>query len=337
MAAPRLLSKTDLAGYEPVPLAGRSVLESHARLAALLAARGLPSGLFAEPVLTRRADGTPAAVSWYGEGDGEPAPLSALSPARRAEAEAKLRAALAGLAPALDDAEGGALVRRALLVADPDSVLAVDGRVVITGWGLAPRGTGDDPVRFAALLREGLGRYLPSLADAGPEVFAGTTPLAAAPAAATAPPAPAPPRAAPPPPPPPPPTPVAVAAAPAGGWWMLPAGLGIAIAFLLLGFWLGWRAAVGEWAGRELFASVVDEGPTRAALARAREANTALEQQIAQARAALAGEICRPEGPLPALTPTASPPEPPAEGALPGQGEATPEPPPPPDPPPLPR
>lgn len=337
MAAPRLLSKTDLAGYEPVPLAGRSVLESHARLAALLAARGLPSGLFAEPVLTRRADGTPAAVSWYGEGDGEPAPLSALSPARRAEAEAKLRAALAGLAPALDDAEGGALVRRALLVADPDSVLAVDGRVVITGWGLAPRGTGDDPVRFAALLREGLGRYLPSLADAGPEVFAGTTPLAAAPAAAAAPPAPAPPRAAPPPSPPPPPTPVAVAAAPAGGWWMLPAGLGIAIAFLLLGFWLGWRAAVGEWAGRELFASVVDEGPTRAALARAREANTALEQQIAQARAALAGEICRPEGPLPALTPTAPPPEPPAEGALPGQGEATPEPPPPPDPPPLPR
>ena len=36
MAAPRLLSKTDLAGYEPVPLAGRTVLESHARLAALL-------------------------------------------------------------------------------------------------------------------------------------------------------------------------------------------------------------------------------------------------------------------------------------------------------------
>ncbi|WP_333673322.1 hypothetical protein, partial [Elioraea tepidiphila] len=173
MAAPRLLSKTDLAGYEPVALAGRSVLESHARLAALLAARGLPSGLFAEPVLTRRADGTPAAVSWYGEGDGEPAPLSALSPARRAEAEAKLRAALAGLAPALDDAEGGALVRRALLIADPDSVLSVDGRVVITGWGLAPRGTGEDPVRLASLLREGLGRYLPALADAGPEVFAG--------------------------------------------------------------------------------------------------------------------------------------------------------------------
>jgi hypothetical protein len=118
---------------------------------------------------------------------------------------------------------------------------------------------------------------------------------------------------------------------------MLPAGLGIAIAFLLLGFWLGWRAAVGEWAGRELFAAVVDEGPTRAALDRARAANAALEQQIVQARAALAGEICRPEGPLPALVPTAPPPGPPAEGALPGQSAGETEPPPPPDPPPLPR
>jgi hypothetical protein len=335
MAAPRLLSKTDLAGYEPVPLAGRSVLDGHARLAALLAARGLPSGLFAEPVLTRRADGSPAAVSWYGEGDGEPAPLSALSPARRAEAEARLRADLAVLAPLLDDAEGGALVRRALLVADPDSVLAVDGRVVITGWGLVPRGTGEDPVRLAALLREGLGRYLPALADAGPEVFAGTAPLAAAPAAAAAAAAaPTPPRPAPP--SPPPPVPAPVAAAPSGGWWMLPAGLGIAIAFLLLGFWLGWRAAVGEWSGRQLLAAVVDEGPTRAALERARAANAALEQQIAQARAALEGEICRPEGPLPALVPAPPPPEPPADGALPGREGAT-EPPPPPDPPPLPR
>jgi hypothetical protein len=345
MAAPRLLSKTDLAGYEPVPLAGRAVLESHARLAALLAAHGLPSGLFAEPVLTRRADGSPAAVSWYGEGDGEPVPLSALSPARRAEAEAKLRAALAGLAPALDDPAGGALVRRALLTADPDSVLAVDGRVVITGWGLAPRGTGEDPVRLASLLREGLGRYLPGLADAGAEVFAATPPpiapsMPAAPAAPAAVPPP-PPRPAPPPSPPPAPGPAA--AAPAGGWWMLPAGLGIAIAFLLLGFWLGWRAAVGEWAGRPLFASVVDEGQTRAALERARAANAALEQQIAQARAALAGEICRPEGPLPALLPTAPPPAPAGAGALPGaspgaaSGGAAAEPPPPPDPPPLPR
>lgn len=328
MAAPRLLSKTDLTPYEPATLSGRAVLEGHGRLAALLAARGLPTALFAEPVLTRRSDGTPSAVSWYGEGDGEPTPLGSLSPARRADAEAALRSALASLTPALDDAESGPMLRRALLVADPDSVLFVDGRVTITGWGLVPRGTGEDPVRLATLLREGLGRYHPGLADAGPEVFAGTAPIAAAASLATAgmaaaatTAAPVPPRAAAPPPPLPPAAPAA-AAATAGGWWMLPAGLGVAIVFLLLGFWLGWRAAVGEWAGRELIASVVEEGPTRAAIARNREASAELERQIAAARAALAGEICRPEGPLPSLTPVAPPGEAPSPAPTEGSAPA---------------
>lgn len=341
MAAPRLLSKTDLAGCEPVRLAGRAVIDSHARLAALLAARGLAAGLFAEPVITRGADGAPVAVAWYGAGDGEPVPLAALSPARRAEAEARLRADLAALAPLLDDAEAGPLLRRALLIADPDCLLALDGRVVITGWGLAPRGSGDDPVRLAAALREGLGRYLPAVADAGPELFA--VPLVASPASPPSPPPPplrpATPAAAPAPPAAPPPAPAAPAApAAGGGWWLLPAGLAVAIVFLLVGFWLGWRAAVGEWAGRTLYAAVVDEAATRAAAERARAANAALEQRIAAAQAALAGEICRPEGPMPALLPLAPPPEPagpPGSRPRPPAGNGAV--PPPPDPPPLPR
>ncbi|WP_291298007.1 hypothetical protein, partial [Elioraea sp.] len=173
MAAPRLLAKTDLSAHAPVTEGGRAVIEQHGRLAALLSARGLSPGLFAEPVITRGADGAPSSVSWYGEADGEPVPLSSLSPARRAEAERALAASLASLVPALDDADAGGLLRRALLLADPDSVLAVDGGVVLTGWGLAPRGAAADPEVQAGLLREGLGRYHPALAAAGGAFFSG--------------------------------------------------------------------------------------------------------------------------------------------------------------------
>jgi hypothetical protein len=317
MAAPRLLAKTDLAALAPVMQGGRAAIEQHARLAGGLAARGLSPGLFAEPVITRGADGAPSSVSWYGEADGEPAPLSSLSPARRAEAERSLAAALAALLPALDDADAGPLLRRALLVAEPDSVLAVDGRVVLAGWGLAPRAAGQDEASLAGLLREGLGRYHPALAAAGPEFFAATAPQGSAPstpaqaaaagaaAAATArAAAPPPPPPSPPPPPPPPPPPQAQA----GGsgrawWWLVPAGLLVAILFLLLGVWLGLRMCTAEFAGRELRAGVVDEAEAGGLIARQREVNARLEREIAAARAALQGEICRPTGPLAPLTP----------------------------------
>ncbi|WP_204251265.1 hypothetical protein, partial [Elioraea rosea] len=167
MAAPRLLAKTDLTAYAPVLEAGRPVIEQHAKLAALLAARGIGAGLFAEPVITRGADGAPASVSWYGEADADPVPLSSLSPARRAEAERMLAAATAALQPALDDPDAGGLLRRALLLAEPDSVLAVDGGIMLAGWGLVPRGTEQAPAPLAARLAAGLGRYHPALAAAG--------------------------------------------------------------------------------------------------------------------------------------------------------------------------
>jgi hypothetical protein len=334
MAAPRLLAKTDLAALAPVMEGGRPAIEQHARLAGLLAARGLPPGLFAEPVITRRADGTPSSVSWYGEADGEPAPLSSLSPARRAEAERTLAAALATLLPALDDADAGPLLRRALLLAEPDSVLAVDGRVVLAGWGLAPRGAGQDDAALAGLLQAGLGRYLPALAAAGPGFFSGSAVAAAAspPAAAPV----TPPRATTPPPPPPvtpPPPPAQTGGGGRAWWWLLPAGLLVALLFLLLGVWLGLRMCTAEFAGRELRAGVIDAGEAGAVIARQREANSRLEREIAAARAALQGEICRPTGPLAPLAPppaggTPGPEDatPPPEGSAPGQqGEAPPE------------
>lgn len=329
MAAPRLLAKTDLAALAPVVEAGRPAIEQHARLAGLLAARGLPPGLFAEPVITRGADGAPTSVSWYGETDGEPAPLSSLSPARRAEAERTLAASLAALLPALDDADAGPLLRRALLVAEPDSVLAVDGRVVLAGWGLAPRGTAQDDASLAALLRAGLGRYLPALSAAGPGFFSGAAAQAAVHPSlgATAMPQPTTPRAAPPPPSPPPPPPPPAQASGAGRawWWLVPAGLLVAILFLLLGVWLGLRMCTAEFAGRELRAGVVDAAEAGAVIARQRDANSRLEREIAAARAALQGEICRPAGPLAPLSPPAEGAPPAPEGGAPApQGEAPP-------------
>ena len=307
MSAPRLLARTDLTGLEPVTLDGRAVIETFPRLKAMLVSMGADATLFAEPVLTRGANGIPTAVAWYGEGEGEPRPLSSLSPARRAETEAQLRAALNALRPLLDDREEGPLLHRALVLADLDGILVLDRGLVLTGWGLAPKGTGEDPARLGALLADGLGRYLPALAKPpGPSVEA------------------SPPRRRPDPPPPPPwpsPPPLVTAPVPAppaaattsSGWWLLPAGLTVAISFLLLGFWLGWRAAVGEWAGRELLAVMAEETPNRAAVEQARAANAELERRISALRAVLAGDVCRPEGPLPTL-------EPPTEAERPEEG-----------------
>lgn len=312
MAAPRLLAKTDLAAFVPVTDGGRPVIEQHARLAALLAARGLAPGLFAEPVITRGPDGAPASVSWYGEADADPVPLPSLSPARRAEVERALGAVLGALQPALDDADAGGLLRRALLVAEPDSILAVDGGVVLAGWGLVAKGTPAEPAALAQALNRGLGRYHPALAAAGAGFFSGA-PVAQAPADPQAAPAAASSTAAgartaaPPPPPPPPPPPASARAAAEGGsrawWWLLPAGLAVALLFLLLGVWLGLRMCTAEFAGRELRAGVVDEAEARAMIARQREVNSRLEREIAAARAALQGEICRPAGPIAPLAP----------------------------------
>lgn len=284
MASPRFILKTDLQGLEPVTVGGAPVLEADARLRALLGPDR--AVLFAEPVVTWGNGRHAGSISWYAEGAGEPVPLSALPPQRRAVVEQRLQAELAALAPLMADP----LLRGALVLAGPDSVLALDDRPLLTGWGLAPPDVLRDPTVRLQHLRAIYGAALPpALATEG------------APAAE-------PPRAAPPPPRPaaapvpPPVAPMAAAAAvpaaratgSAWNWWLLPAGVLVALAFLALGFWLGWQLIAERITQQRLVAQVADETRITEQVARQRETNDALRREIEQARAALAGDVCRP-------------------------------------------
>jgi S1-C subfamily serine protease len=296
MAAPRLLLKTDLAGLQPLILRGQPVQALHQRLTDQLTAKGAPAALFAEPITGA------GAISWYGEAAGEPQPLPSLSSARRAEAEAALTRQLQALEPLLDDAEIGPLLRRALVLPNADAILVLDGQVILTGWGLAPREIAEDPAALAGQMRRVLGPYSPRLAGA-PDNFLAAGPMPTqAPPPAAAPPA-APTRAAAPPPPPPPPTP-AMAPAPrqpasGGAVWLVPLLALVALIFLALGFWLAWTHLQRDLAGREISVSVVDDAATRNAIRLQRETNEALERDLERMRRlAATPNVCTPEGPL---------------------------------------
>jgi len=296
MAAPRLLLKTDLAGLQPLILRGQPVQALHQRLTDQLTAKGAPAALFAEPITGA------GAISWYGEAAGEPQPLPSLSSARRAEAEAALTRQLQALEPLLDDAEIGPLLRRALVLPNADAILVLDGQVILTGWGLAPREIAEDPAALAGQMRRVLGPYSPRLAGA-PDNFLAAGPMPTqAPPPAAAPPA-APTRAAAPPPPPPPPAP-AMAPAPrqpasGGAVWLVPLLALVALIFLALGFWLAWTHLQRDLAGREISVSVVDDAATRNAIRLQRETNEALERDLERMRRlAATPNVCTPEGPL---------------------------------------
>jgi S1-C subfamily serine protease len=295
MAAPRLLLKTDLAGLQPLLLRGQPVQALHQRLTDQLAARGAPAALFAEPITGA------GAISWYGEAAGEPQPLPTLSSARRAEAEATLTRQLQALEPLLDDAEIGPLLRRALVLPSADSILVLDGQIILTGWGLAAREIAEDPAALAAQLRRVLGPYAQRLASA-PDGFLSGAAMAAPTQAAAAAPPPAAPRAAAPPPPPPPPAPVMAAAprAPFGGAaWLIPLVALVALIFLALGFWLAWTQMQRDLAGRQQTVSIVDDAATRNAIRLQRETNEALERDLERMRRlAATPNVCTPEGPL---------------------------------------
>jgi hypothetical protein len=295
MAAPRLLLKTDLAGLQPLILRGQPVQALYQRLADQLAAKGAPAALFAEPISGA------GAISWYGEAAGEPQPLPSLSSARRAEAEAALTRQLQALEPLLDDAEIGPLLRRALVLANADSILVLDGQIILTGWGLAPRDIAEDQAALAGQMRRVLGPYSQRLGAApdnflaaGPMPTPAPPPTAAPPAAARA--------AAPPPPPPPPAPPMAPAQPPAAGGsavWLIPLLALVALIFLALGFWLAWTHLQRDLAGREISVSVVDDAATRNAIRLQRETNEALERDLERMRRlAATPNVCTPEGPL---------------------------------------
>ena len=294
MAAPRLLLKTDLAGLQPLLLRGQTVHALHQRLTDQLNARGAPAALFAEPITGA------GAISWYGEAAGEPQPLPTLSSARRAEAEAALTRQLQALEPLLDDPEIGPLLRRALVLPNADSILVLDGQIILTGWGLAAREIAEDPAALAAQLRRVLGPYSQRLASA-PDGFLTNAAMAApaqAPAQAAAPP----PVAAriPPPPPPPPPAMAPAPRAPFGGAaWLLPLLSLVALTFLALGFWLAWTQMQRDLAGRQQTVSIVDDAATRNAIRLQRETNEALERDLERMRRlAATPNVCTPEGPL---------------------------------------
>jgi len=300
MASPRFLLKTDLQGLEPAMLGGAPVLEAYPRLLERL---GPHAALFAEPVVTWGNGRNAGSVSWYAEGSGDPVPLAGLAPPRRQAAEAELARRLA----ALEHLAGDPLLRAALVLAGPDSILVLDDQPRLTGWGLAPSGALRDAAGRAAQLRAVYGAALPPAFLAEP---------ASPDATLLRPPPQPPPQAA----PPPRPLPVGAQVAPpaaaaaatpaparvgsAWNWWLVPTGLLIAAIFLGLGFWLGWTLVAERVGAQRLTAHLADEDRVRAQIARQREANEALRREIEQVRTVMAGDVCRPgDSPLPPLTP----------------------------------
>ena len=298
MAAPRLLLKTDLAALQPLMLQGQPVHALHQRLIDQLNLKGAgaAAALFAEPIAGA------GAISWYGEAAGEPQPLPALSAARRGEAEAALTRQLRSLEPLLDDPELGPLLRRALVLPGPDAILALDGQVILTGWGLAPKEIADDPAALAGQVRRVLGPFSPGLA-AAPDGFLRGEPMGTqGPKAGAAPIAPAPapsPRQVAPPPLPPAPTAPTKAAGTGRAFWLLPLLALVALIFLALGFWLAWMQMQRDLAGRQYSVSLVDDAAARNAIRLQRETNEALERDLERVRRLGATpNVCTPEGPL---------------------------------------
>ncbi|MFN6954898.1 MAG: trypsin-like peptidase domain-containing protein [Acetobacteraceae bacterium] len=343
MASPRFLTKTDLAGLVPVQVQGAPAIAQASRLYDMLAARLGPeaASLFAEPVATADAARGGGSVSWYAPASGEPAPLSSLPEARRALLAAGLRDRLAALAPLLNDPQAGPLLRAALMLPGPEQVLALDDTVVLAGWGLLPREVPGDAAARAAHAARVFGEALPAplaaaLAGSGaaaPGPGAGAPAGLAAVASASAaspgvgagspgggaqggPPA-APPRG-PVPPPPPPRAPVPPAAPVQSVWngWLVPLAVLVAIIFLILGFWLGYRLISERISQTVLIAEIADEARVREQIRMQEDTNRALEREVAEARAALQRDVCVADaGPLPALPPPARLPVPP--GAVP--------------------
>lgn len=94
-------------------------------------------------------------------------------------------------------------------------------------------------------------------------------------------------------------------------WWLIPAGLVVALVFLALGAWLGWALLAHRLDGLEGRASLIDEARTREEIALQKKANEALEQRIAEAKKILEGDVCtvdNPFGSLPSLPESSAPP-----------------------------
>lgn len=290
---------------------GALVLEQHAELRAMLEARApAAAGLFAEPLISRGNDQAAASVSWYGDVDGKPVPLSRLDSASRAEAQARLQAQVTPLLPLLDDPEVGAMLSRALYTLEPGSIVAVDGTPLLLNWGMLPDGFERDRSARANHFAQTLGAFVPFPAPpplgpseaqkyreaiAAPRAAAGDTGPApatgaAAAAAATGGMAAASAAKAAPPPPSSPPAEAEPRRVGPGGWVPLLV-LTVLAAVVLL--WL-------LLPGTRLFPNDPSEQAISdvAAAELAEEVNAALEARLASLQAALDGAQCRADGTL---------------------------------------
>ncbi len=286
--APRFIGKTSLVGLSPLTLGGEPVLGRFGALSDALRARagGEAAALFAEPVVTWGTGESPGSISWYSELTGEAEPLAALPADRRAGPESRLRQVLQRLQPLLTDPELGSLLRRALALRHPGSLLAVGSTPVLIDWGLTetPSGTEEEQATRGTSWMQ---QYVPTAAApavAAPPGAAMAPRLASAVVASA---------------------PVRVTSTPAfSDWALLPAALVTAGVFLGVGLWAGARMVAARMADRPSTVTLLDEHAAQEALERQRQANAALMQEIEARRRLLAGNVCVPD---PSLLPRLGP------------------------------
>jgi S1-C subfamily serine protease len=100
-------------------------------------------------------------IAWYSEKAGEPRPLEALEPEARRAVEQKLRSILLSIAPLMSSGLGP-LLGRALYSDDPKSLLCVGQEPLLTGWGMLPPAIiGAEQADLDRHFASTLGRYAP--------------------------------------------------------------------------------------------------------------------------------------------------------------------------------
>jgi S1-C subfamily serine protease len=180
------LRRVALTGLEEARPAGIPVLDSFDQVTEAAARLGLADALsvFARPSVTRDNGVNPGNVVWYGSSPGMIAPLGSAAPQAREAAAAEIARAIGRLQPLLDEPRAGPLFAAWLNIPSiDDDVLLVNGRPVITNWGLLPAAVAAAPAARRAHFERGLGRFLPAafapppfVTEDGPAAAAVTSP-----------------------------------------------------------------------------------------------------------------------------------------------------------------
>ncbi|MBV9705071.1 MAG: trypsin-like peptidase domain-containing protein [Methylobacteriaceae bacterium] len=169
MPVPNFVAKTTVDIDRVLRLDGDSVLDRFSwfreRLIALRS-RDV-AALFAEPVITRKS--AQLEIAWYAERTGDPVPLVSLDRDARRVVEDNLRRKLANLTPLLGSAEVAPMLRRALVIESLDFIYVIGQDPVLVNWGVAPAGIPiSDQSRLDAYTAQTLGAYANFAAPRGP-------------------------------------------------------------------------------------------------------------------------------------------------------------------------